>query len=71
MPNEGLKGHDFKGRAEHLKWCKERAFQYLDKGDVKNAYASFISDMGKHSETSSHPALTLGVCYFLVATCQQ
>ena len=60
MPSEGPKGRDLKGRKEHLKWCKEWAFQYLDKGDIKNAYTSFTSDMGKNSETSEHPALMLG-----------
>ena len=65
MPNEGPKGHDFKGREEHLKWCKERALRYLDKGDVKNAYESFISDMGKNSKTSTHPALILGGMLFM------
>lgn len=38
-------------RAEHLDWCKKRALEYLDKGDVKNAVASMMSDMQKHEET--------------------
>lgn len=37
-------------RAEHLEWAKERAREYLDKGDYAEAYASFVSDQGKHPE---------------------
>jgi len=39
-------------RAEHLAWCKERALEYLDEGDVQQAFASFASDMSKHPETA-------------------
>lgn len=38
-------------REEHLAWCKKRALEYLDKGDVENAIASMMSDMQKHDET--------------------
>jgi hypothetical protein len=38
-------------RAQHIAWCKERALEYIDKGEVANAMASFTSDMGKHAET--------------------
>ncbi len=37
-------------RADHLAWCKRRALEYLDAGDVQNAIASMMSDMNKHSE---------------------
>jgi len=46
-------------RGKHLHWCKTRAFEYLDRGDLQNASASFISDMGKNDETANHPALGL------------
>lgn len=36
-------------REEHLAVCKQRALEYLDDGDAKNAVASMISDLGKHS----------------------
>ena len=39
-------------RQEHLDWCKKRALEYLDKGDVSNAIASMLSDLGKHEETA-------------------
>jgi hypothetical protein len=38
-------------RAEHLEWCKQRAREYLDRGDLANAVASMGSDMDKHPET--------------------
>jgi hypothetical protein len=38
-------------RAEHMKWAKDRAYEYLDKGDRPGALASFVSDLEKHSKT--------------------
>jgi hypothetical protein len=38
-------------REEHLEWCKQRAREYLDRGDLANAVASMGSDMDKHPET--------------------
>jgi hypothetical protein len=40
-------------RAEHLKWCKQRALELLTAGDRYEAVASMLSDLGKHPETSS------------------
>jgi phage terminase small subunit len=40
-------------RAEHLAWCKQRALEYVSKGDMNNALASMASDLGKHPETRS------------------
>jgi len=48
-------------REEHLQWCKDRALEILDTGDVAQAYASFASDMSKHPETEDHSAIGLGV----------
>ncbi len=48
-------------RTEHLQWCKDRALEYVNAGDTSQAYASFASDMNKHSETKDHPALKLGM----------
>lgn len=48
-------------REEHLKWCKTRALEYLESGDIHNAIASMMSDLGKHPETQNHPAKGLGV----------
>lgn len=48
-------------RAEHLAWCKQRAWQEFDyynrkegfESAARNAGASIISDLGKHPETVS------------------
>jgi hypothetical protein len=37
-------------RSEHLAWAKQRALEYLDAGDLKNAYASMVSDLSKHDD---------------------
>jgi hypothetical protein len=49
-------------RAEHLAWCKQRAIAYLDRGDLVNALASFVSDMNKEPATAEYlnsPAIGL------------
>ncbi len=48
-------------RAEHLAWCKKRALEYVNAGDVNQAYASMASDLGKHPETANHGAISLGM----------
>ena len=48
-------------RAEHLKWCKDRALEYLDAGDLNQAFTSFQSDMTKHPETKNHAALQIAI----------
>jgi hypothetical protein len=40
-------------RAEHMKWCKDRALEYADQGDVGNTISSLMSDLAKHPETES------------------
>lgn len=47
-------------RSEHLQWCKDRATEYIESGDLNQAFTSFGSDMSKHVETASHIALGLG-----------
>lgn len=44
-------------RSEHMEWCKSRALEYVDAGDLPNALASMSSDLGKHPETQGHAAL--------------
>ena len=39
-------------RTEHMRWCKQRALEYLNHGDLQSAVASMISDLGKHEETA-------------------
>lgn len=52
-------------RQEHLKWCKQRALEYCDAGDVNQALASMCSDLGKHAETQGHSAIQLGLMLYL------
>ena len=47
-------------RAEHLEWCKGRALQYVEMGNLSGAWASMTSDLRKHLETADHPAISLG-----------
>lgn len=48
-------------RQEHLDWCKSRALEYVNNGDIQNAYASMASDLGKHPETAGHAGIQLGM----------
>jgi Tfp pilus assembly protein PilF len=53
-------------RAEHLAFCKRRALEYLDRGDIQNAVTSMGSDLSKHPETKAHyTLLMLGMRYIL------
>ena len=40
-------------REEHMKWCKDRAMEYVKEGDLLNAVASMMYDLEKHPETSA------------------
>lgn len=51
-------------RAEHLAWCKKRALEYCDAGDLRQAWASMTSDLRKHPETENHGAIRLGAMMF-------
>jgi hypothetical protein len=42
-----------KTREEHLAWCKQRALEYIDRGQVNEGLTSMMSDMRKHPETES------------------
>lgn len=48
-------------RDEHIAWVKTRALAYVDRGDIQNAFASFVSDLRKHDETANHAAAELGM----------
>ncbi len=41
-------------REEHLRWCKDRAIEYIDAGDTQQAFTSMCSDVEKHPETAHH-----------------
>lgn len=48
-------------REEHIAWCKKRAHEYLDKGDIKNGVTSMLSDLQKHPETKLQDGSPLGM----------
>lgn len=52
-------------RAEHLKWCKTRALELVDLGELIQAYTSMMSDMRKHPSTADHAGLDLGMSLLL------
>ena len=45
---------------EHLEWMKKRALDLLDEGELRQAFMSVISDLGKHDATRTHPMIKLG-----------
>ena len=47
-------------REERMEWCKKRALQYVDIGDIPQAITSMLSDLGSHPETINHPGIELG-----------
>jgi len=50
------------GRDEHLKFCKERALEYLDAGENPLlAWQSLSSDLSKNPLTRGHAGLELGM----------
>lgn len=40
-----------RSREEHLEWCKQRAREYLERGDISQAVTSMLSDLSKHPDT--------------------
>jgi hypothetical protein len=43
--------HDPMPREEWLAFARQRAREFLDLDDLRNALSSMLSDLGKHSET--------------------
>lgn len=48
-----------KTRAEHLQWCKNRAIELINSGDISQGLISMMSDLGKHPATMNHSGITL------------
>ena len=48
-------------KAEYLAWCKQRALKYVEMNDLRNAWESMASDLGKHEETKDHADINLGM----------
>ena len=47
-------------REDHLNWSKKRALEYLERGDITQAWTSMCSDLTKHEELEDHIAIKLG-----------
>ena len=39
-------------RQEHLQFCKERAMEYVNRGELLEGVTSMMSDINKHPETA-------------------
>jgi len=50
-----------RSRAEHMEWCKSRAMEYVNSGNLKEGFASMMSDLRKHPETEHHLGIELGM----------
>jgi hypothetical protein len=46
-------------RDEHLAWCKKRALEYVDRGELVDAVASMGSDLRKHPELGANDFLLM------------
>lgn len=40
-------------REEHMQWCKDRAMEYVNRGQLLEAVTSMMSDLDKHPETKT------------------
>lgn len=38
-------------REEYVQWCKDRAMEYVKRGDLLNGITSMMSDMDKREDT--------------------
>jgi len=53
-------------RAEHLKWCKERAIREMDYyKDSSKGIVSMMSDIRKHPETNSEALMALCTMFLM------
>ena len=51
---------------EYLERCKERAREYLNRGDPKNAVTSMLSDLSKHSDWSGGKLISMMAALYMV-----
>jgi len=54
-------------RDEHLKWCKERAYQEINfSGRGNDGIISMMSDLSKHPETANHSGIKLATMFMMM-----
>jgi hypothetical protein len=46
-------------RAQHLEWCKKRAFVLCDRGQAEEALHSMLANLETHPETAGDPAIAI------------
>ena len=54
-------------RAEHLQSCKDRAMEYVKRGELMEGVTSMMSDLSKHPETRENAAGILAQLGMLAA----
>lgn len=59
MDHRRIGENEMQTRKEHLQWCKDRAREYVEAGDVAQACASMVSDLRIHPETQDHSGIEL------------
>lgn len=52
-------------RAEHLEWAKQRALEYVERGNLFDAMASIGSDLNNHDDTRNHAGIKMGLLLLL------
>lgn len=50
-----------RSRSEHVEFCKQRALEYIEQGDVMGAWDSMCSDLTAHAETKDHSGMMTGL----------
>jgi hypothetical protein len=66
MPIDDNSPLNEQSRAEHLARCKQRALEYVDRGELVNAMASMGSDLPKHPAFAGERITQLGVALMMM-----
>lgn len=53
-------------REEHLAWCKRRALEYVERGELQQAFTSMASDLSKHEGTKDHVGIAAGLPLLMI-----
>jgi hypothetical protein len=56
-----IEGDAVMDRDEHLACCKQRALQYVDRGEIMEGLTSMFSDVTKHPDMKNHKGVDIGV----------
>lgn len=53
--------------ADHIAWCRRRATEYVEAGQLQEAVAGLLSDLQKHPATLHHKIPTVAMQGFVAA----